>query len=396
MRIALLYPGCHRRGGIERVLLECVNFLAGRGHEVHLFASEWDTGLVDSSVICHRVRTAGSFPAAALLGYAFHSRRALAAMDPAPDAIGVFGVQCPAGGILWVPSVHGAWLQTSRRIRGPLARLKQRCNPFHTVVLALERLMFGGRKYTKLLAHTEDVRSDLKSLYNVPAGDVDILPNGYAETEFNLAARAAHREAVRKELGYSGTDRVVLFLANELERKGFGPLLRAVASLGDPNVHILAVGKRDPGAYKEEVERLGMSRRVHFTGPSGKVAPYYAASDVFALPTQYEAWGLVIVEAMACGLPVLTSRLAGAAVAIREGETGRLLDDPRDPQEIAAALRPLLDGRHASAEAISESVAAYHWSRILLLYEQALVEGSKPRAVAAHPAQTEDSRMQTA
>jgi UDP-glucose:(heptosyl)LPS alpha-1,3-glucosyltransferase len=115
-----------------------------------------------------------------------------------------------------------------------------------------------------------------------------------------------------------------------------------------------------------------MSARVHFTGPSGGVAPFYAAADVFALPTQYEAWGLVIVEALACGLPVVTSRLAGAAVAVREGETGRLLDDPRDSGEIAAALRSLLDGRHAPPEQICESVASYKWSRILVRYEESL------------------------
>jgi len=372
MRIALFYPGCHRRGGIERVVLECANFLGGRGHEVHLCACEWDADLLHPAIICHRVRTTGRFPAAAALGYAFHSRRALAAMDPAPDVVGVFGVQCPPGGLLWVPSVHGAWLKISRRSRGLLARLKQRCNPFHSVILAFERHYFGGRKYTKLLAHTEAVRSDLVSLYDVPAEDVAVLPNGYSESEFNIEARQAHRAAVRKELGYAGSDRVVLFVANELERKGFGPLLRAVASLEDPRVRILAVGRLDAGSYRDEIERLGMTQRVHFTGPSGTVAPFYSAADVFALPTQYEAWGLVIIEAMACGLPVLTSRLAGAAIAIREGETGRLLEQPGDPREIAAALRPLLKGEHASPEKICASVADYKWSRIFIRYEEAL------------------------
>jgi len=383
MRIALYYPGCHRRGGIERVVLECANFLSSRRHDVHLYASEWDAELLHPDITCHHIRSVGRFPALAMLGYAFFSRRALAAMDPAPDVVGVFGVQCPPVGVLWVPSVHGAWLNISRRSRGLVARLKQRCNPFHSVVLAFERRYFGGRKYAKLLAHTEDVRSDLESLYNVPAKDVAILPNGYSESEFNIEARQAYRAAVRKDLGYAGSDRVVIFVANELERKGFGPLLRAVASLEDPRVRILAVGRLDPVSYREEIERLGMSQRVHFTGPSGKVAPFYAAADVFALPTQYEAWGLVIIEAMACGLPVLTSRLAGAAVAIREGETGRLLEEPRDSREIAAALRPLLNGEHASPETICASVADYKWSRIFIRYEEALAACAIPRPAAA-------------
>ncbi|HEX4086712.1 MAG TPA: glycosyltransferase family 4 protein [Chthoniobacteraceae bacterium] len=371
MRIALFYPACHRRGGIERVLLECANFLSHRGHEVHLFASEWDAALLDPAITCHRIPRLGGFAPTAMLGYAFHSRRALAAMDPAPDAVGVFGVQCPPGGVFWVPSVHAEWLRISRS-RGILARLKQRCNPAHPVILALERFHFGGRKDAKLLAHTDDVRRDLMAHYNVPSGDVAILPNGFSETEFNLDARAANRSAVRKSLGFAETDRVIIFVANELERKGFGPLVRATASLEDPRVHLLAVGRLDPAVYRDEVERLGLSGRVHYTGPSGSVAPYYAAADVFALPTQYEAWGLVIIEAMACGLPVLTSRIAGAAVAIRDGETGRLLSEPRDSGEIAAALRELIAGRHWSPEAISASVDEYQWSRIFLRYEEAL------------------------
>jgi UDP-glucose:(heptosyl)LPS alpha-1,3-glucosyltransferase len=262
--------------------------------------------------------------------------------------------------------------------------MKQRCNPFHAVILAFERLYFGGRKYTKLLAHTEDVRSDLKSLYNVPSQDVAILPNGYSDSEFNVGTRETHRAAMRKELGYADSDRVVIFVANELERKGFGPLLRAVTLLEDPQIRILAVGRLDAGSYRDEIGRLGMTSRIHFTGPTDNVAPFYAAADVFALPTQYEAWGLVIIEAMACGLPVLTSRLAGAAVAIREGETGRLLVEPRDPHEIGAALDPLLNGEHASPEEISASVADYKWSRILLRYEEALAACvTNPRPVAA-------------
>ena len=117
-----------------------------------------------------------------------------------------------------------------------------------------------------------------------------------------------------------------------------------------------------------------MSERVKFTGPSNDVADYYAAADVFALPTQYEAWGLVIVEAMASGLRVLTSRLAGAAVAVDEGRTGRLLDDPADVTEIAGKLRRLLDEDGPSPDEVSASVAKYEWAQVLQGYESILAQ----------------------
>ena len=188
---------------------------------------------------------------------------------------------------------------------------------------------------------------------------------------------------MRAELGYDVDAQVVIFVANELERKGFGPLLRAIRRLQDPNVYLLAVGRLNPQAYAEEIEQLGLTSRVRFTGPSSDVASYYAAADVFALPTQYEAWGLVIVEALACGLPVLTSRLAGAAAVVQEGMTGLLLDNPNDPAEIAAKLRPLLDGLPASAAQIEASVSDYSWPNILRRYEQHLLAMQDAPAEAA-------------
>jgi len=373
MRIALIYPGCHRRGGIERVLLECANFLSDRGHEIHLIAADWDETLLRPAIVRHRVPLNFRFPAAMALEFAVRSSAALRAMKPAPDVVGAFGVQCPSG-VLWVPSVHRTWINISRQHRGVAGRLKQLCNPFHSVILALERSYFTGRKYKKLLALTHDVRTDLISLYGVPAQDIEILPNGFLESEFNIEKRFERRSEVRCKLGYTESDRVVIFVANELQRKGFFPLIEAVKSLDDPRVKILAVGRLDRAACKKELDRLDLSKRVHFTGPTSDAASYYAAADVFALPTQYEAWGLVIVEAMACGLPVLTSRLAGAAIAVQDGKTGRLLDDPRNVSEITAKLRPLLDGNHASAQEIAASVEQYYWSKIFTRYERALAE----------------------
>ncbi|RYG53671.1 glycosyltransferase [bacterium] len=135
----------------------------------------------------------------------------------------------------------------------------------------------------------------------------------------------------------------------------------------------MAVGRLDATAYAAEIARLGIEKRVQFTGPSNNVASFYAASDIFALPTQYEAWGLVIVEAMACGLPVVTSALAGAAVAVESGKTGVLLDNPDDEAEIARGLTHFLDQKQIDAQGISASVARYAWDQVLLDYERVLL-----------------------
>ncbi len=363
-------------------MLECANFLHERGHETHVFATDWDVASMRPGIVRHPVPVAFRPSFFGLLGFAKNVRRELRRSRVTPEGLGTFGVQSPPGGVMWVQSVHRAWLDICRENRDFRGRLKQRLNPIHPVTVALERYHFGGRRYKKLIALTPEVRGDLIRLYGVPADDIVTIPNGFSRTEFNVPMRRQLRAAMRKKLGCADDEKVVVFVANELERKGFAPLLRAIVSLNDPRLRLLAVGRLNPNTYANEIERSGMSGRVRFTGPSSEVATFYAASDVFALPTQYEAWGLVIVEAMACGLPVLTSRLAGAAVAVREGETGELLDDPRDVREIASKLSLLVGGRHLSDEKIAESVSEYAWDCVLLRYEEVLLESFQVNGAA--------------
>jgi len=372
LRVALSFTGCYRRGGIERAVLECANYLAARGHETTLFVSDWDRGALDPGVVVRPVPIPKRGSLLRLLAFRRRSRRVMASQRPPPDVHSAFGVLCPYGGVLWVPSVHQEWLAISRRQRDWKGRLKQRLNPIHPVLVSMEKNYYGRRRYKTLIALTENVKADLVRLYDVPPEDVAVLPSGYWPAEFSFARMEDKRAGMRGKLGYAEGDRVVIFVANELERKGFGPLLRGIARLGDSRVRLLAVGRLNPKRYVAEIERLGMTDRVKFTGPMDDVTLAFAAADVFALPTQYEAWGLVILEALACGLPVLTSRLAGAAITVREGETGALLDDPHDVEEIAAKLKPILDGAITRSEAISESVLWYSWERILAEYEQIL------------------------
>jgi UDP-glucose:(heptosyl)LPS alpha-1,3-glucosyltransferase len=115
-----------------------------------------------------------------------------------------------------------------------------------------------------------------------------------------------------------------------------------------------------------------LAGRLHWHGASSDVARFHAAADVFALPTTYEPFGLVIIEAMASGLPVITSGLAGAAVAIAEGNNGLLLDDPRDAEQLAQHLRALLDAgeRDRVGQAAAASVADYEWQQVFTRAEK--------------------------
>jgi UDP-glucose:(heptosyl)LPS alpha-1,3-glucosyltransferase len=254
-----------------------------------------------------------------------------------------------------------------------MPRWRQTWNPFHRVVLSMEDALYGKRRYRRLIALTEGVRGDLQRFYGVPEADTCVLPNGFDRSEFHPGLRAQSRHVLRERLRIGADARVILFLANEWERKGLIPLFQAFRDLQDPKVHLVVVGKLPDAFLREQATRMGIRCNLHFRPPTSAVAPWFAMADVFALPTVYEAWGMVIVEALACGTPVLTSRLAGASVAVREPHTGRLLEDPRNSGEIASGLRQLLAGGTGTAEEIAASVDGYQWSELLPRYEQILL-----------------------
>jgi UDP-glucose:(heptosyl)LPS alpha-1,3-glucosyltransferase len=371
MKIALSFLGCHERGGVERILLETANYLAGRGHDVHVHAAEFDTAALHPGVVPHTV------PAAArpsLLRMITYTRNCRATMESLGEEVhGSFGVLSPPGGVFNVQSVHRAWIEASGRVRNSAGRLRQACNPLHPFLLAMERKHFGERRYRKLIAPSVQVRADLMRFYNVPERDIVLIPNGFSPELFNPEHSQALRPEMRGKFGYNPGDFVVLFAANELERKGFFPLLQAIASLGNPRIQLLAVtGRANVRSCFGTIRRLGLEGRVRMVGSQNDIAPFYAAADVFALPTQYEAWGLVIVEALACGTPVLTSRLAGASVAVREGSTGELLDNPCDVAEIAAKLDRLSQSAQPERAAVAATVERFTWANVLKHYENEL------------------------
>jgi UDP-glucose:(heptosyl)LPS alpha-1,3-glucosyltransferase len=374
VKAAIAFPGCYRKGGVERVMLETSNYLARRGHEAHAFAAEWepDTSLIEPALIRHTIQLAGKGYLPRLAGFIRESRREIALLTPPADVCAGFGIESPQNSVIWMQSVHRAWIEISRASSPLPVRVKQRLNPAHPVILTLERNRFRKRQYAHVVALSEVVKGDLQRFYGVPAEDITVIPNGYSPAEFNVPARDAMRTAIRSKLGIGSGEKAIVFVANELERKGFRPLLSAISSLKTGNVKLIAVGRLNPDACQRQIQELGLADRVIWTGPTSNVAEYYAAADVFALPTRYEAWGLVIVEAMAAGLPVVTSALAGAAIAVKNHETGILLENPTDAAEIAGALSCAMDGGLASPNEISESVAPYQWDSVLKTYEGVL------------------------
>jgi D-inositol-3-phosphate glycosyltransferase len=219
-----------------------------------------------------------------------------------------------------------------------------------------------------------------------------VIPGGVDLERF----RPLPTMAARAELGLRAEEKVVLFVGRIQRLKGLEVLLRAFARLGDLDARLLIVGGR-PGTSPESREitrlqhlatRLGVAERTQFLGAvaHAELPTYYSAADVSVMPSSYESFGLVAVESLACGTPVVATRVGGLRSIVRDGETG-LLVPWRDAELFAERLRRVLTDEalraHLAGQA-RESVLDYGWDRIadehLALYDQ--VRAARREAVS--------------
>lgn len=360
--LAVVFPRAGVTGGVERVALEFVRYEAARRAACFVGYAVDDPSLPLVSV--PKTLFSRTF---APIAFRRAARKVLAELRPSTTVS--FGVNCPPGDVYWVHSVHAAWLRDGgdvfvRGVRVP-ARLR-RLLLRHQLLLRAERQYFTGHRPRAILCTSQREADDLTQLYAVPRELMHVVPNGFDGQVFSVDRARSQRAEVRAEIGAADDARVVLVVANEWHRKGLGVLLDAVAQLDDPSIRIDLVGKHAPTDYLRKAAALGLGERMHWHGPSSDVARYFAAADVFALPTTYEPFGIVVVEAMACGVPVVVSALAGASSAIEDGVSGILLPDPQDAAALAAGIKRALSAEGAAiGAAAAAAIAGYEWNAIL-------------------------------
>jgi len=278
------------------------------------------------------------------------------------------GTVSPVTDVLWVQSVHRAWLRVARGV--PVGRVvapgKLRyALPRHLVLLATERAYFKHPPRTIICTSRREV-DDLADLYGVDPRTTTVIPNAYDPQLFNIERRTTERAASRLRMDAPAEQIALLFVANELHRKGFAQLLSALSIVDDDRLCVHVIGRSAPSRYQSTIERLGLEDRVRYHGPTNDVGWWLAGADLLVLPTQYEPFGLVIIEALASGVPVITTRLAGAAEAVVDGVTGLLQGDPFDPYELASLIARAADADLENwGRVAAESVDAYSRDQVL-------------------------------
>jgi UDP-glucose:(heptosyl)LPS alpha-1,3-glucosyltransferase len=225
------------------------------------------------------------------------------------------------------------------------------------------------------------VREEILRYYETPGSRVQVIYTGVDLDRFHPERWAATRVAFRESLGVGSDDPVVLFAGSGFERKGLRFLLEAAGRLrGLRGLRIWVLGKGNPRRMRALATRQGIADRVHLAGPVTDPERWMAAADLFVLPTIYDPFSNACLEAMASGLPVITTAANGVAEIIEEGRSGAVISDPRDAPGLADRMADFLDParreerRLATRTAAEAFPVAEHVKRVLALYEE-VVQG---------------------
>ena len=241
---------------------------------------------------------------------------------------------------------HRAYLATRRRGGRGL---------YHRVVLALERRVFTATP--RIVAISRAGADEIARLYPVAPDRLTTIYNGVDLDRFHPDNRGRHRRAARAEAGIPDGAWLLLFVGSGFARKGLDTAIEALATAGDPGARLLVTGKGDPAPYVRLAERLGLGARVSWLGPRQDIERWYAAADVIVLPTRYEPFGNVHLEALASGVPVVTSTRAGGAELIEPGRNGAVAE-PDDPRAFGRAVDEVRaaagEGQRAAARRSAE------------------------------------------
>lgn len=354
MRLALTYRSVDpSRGGAETYVVDLASRLIADGHAVTLFAESWKPDALPPGLATRRVEARGLTRFGRLWNFAESAERALLAAEADFDCsvgfINTWGqdVLIPQGG------VHGASLEANARRFPPGWRrhayvLAKEINPKRWIYGAIEARQYDPSRGTRFVAVSHMVRGHLERFRGVGPDRVEVIPNAIDASRLAVDDPSAARAEFRARLGLGPTDLVALFVGHNYALKGLAPALKALARRAgrDPSarpIHLVACGGGDAGPYRALADRLGLARSFHPLGFQADIRPAFHGSDLFVLPTYYDPCSLVIFEALACGLPVVTTARNGAGELITPGREGFVVEHPDAIEPLADALDRLTD-----------------------------------------------------
>ncbi len=359
MKLAIISRPFVFHGGVETATAGLVRALVAHGHAVHLYSTPGQFPL--PGVVAHRIPVLGAPSLARVLSLALGAARSVRAQsyDAVQSHERVLGQDIYRAG----EGCHRAYLASRGRPGRSL---------YHRTVLALEALVF--RRTPRIVAISGRGRDEIARLYGVPASRLRVVWNGVDLERFHPDTRSRVRRDVLEAAGIPPSSWVVLFAGSGFERKGLRFLIEGLGRRHDASTRLIVLGKGDTRAYRALADRAGIAGRVMWMGPQPDIERWYGAADLVALPSLYEPFGNVHLEALASGVPVLTSTVSGGSELIEAARNG-LAVEPGDAAAIAGALDRLRDEPwQALSDAARRSAEPFTYARQVSGFERVYAE----------------------
>ena len=363
LHIAMVALDFHRQGGSEGRTGHLVDALVEAGHEVHLLGARI-LGRWDPRIFSHVIPVPPRPKWLETLAFLSGAGRFVAKerWDVVHNQIRPYlpGIVTVGGGC------HRFYLErVLPEEQGRLRAWAKRVSPLHRILLGLERQRYRVEGGTWVIANSRLNRDGILAFYPLPEARIRVVYNGVDSGRFAPENAGRFRAAVRRDLNLTAEDLVLLFVGSNFRRKGL-PLVLESLAMGEAGrrMRLVVVGGKESPHWTRRVTGLGFSGRVRFVGQVADPERYYAAADIFVLPTHFDPFANATLEAMAAGLPVVTTPSNGVAEIITPGLDGFVLEDSRDAGGLEKALAELTDGerRRAVGAAARATASRFSWA----------------------------------
>jgi UDP-glucose:(heptosyl)LPS alpha-1,3-glucosyltransferase len=367
MNIAFCYENVlPARGGCETYIADLARRLVVDGHEVHLYACRWDATRLPSVMHFHALEVPRG--PRFLRPWRFGKACLEALQQQRHDVTIGFDktwgqdVLYPQGGLHRASADYNLRKESSKFLRG-LAWLFKRLDLAHWSFTRLEKKQYLGEHRPLVVVNSDMVRHHFQHYLGYSSTELRVVRSAIDPDRFFESDRPRRRVESRENWGIDPEETVALFAAMNYRLKGLAPLLHAVRLLPrDRRFRLVVVGNSRTGSYERLSKRLGIADRVCFVGHCSDMRNSYFAADFLVHPTFYDPCSLVVLEALACGLPVITTLANGANELLRPPQEGYVVKDPHDHEHLAWRMTQLTDPVRRAACARAARQTAGQWT----------------------------------
>ena len=366
------------RGGLERYLERVCRSLTALGHRVTIICLRCSDGAAVPEGVRVELLSVPNFPRW-LRELRFAQEAAAAHRRSGRDVL--YAVRHAYEADVYQP--HGGCFRMAKRRalmhRSPVVRALRlavgRLRPTVQVLQWLDREVFRRSPDVTLVSLSAQVEDDFRAMYPDVRFHFRRLYNGVDTDLFHDGDREERMSELHARWNIGSGERVAVFLAHRFGPKGLAHAVTALASTS--NWHLVVAGRSGVGVFERQAKQLGVAPRVHFAGPVSDSRALLAGADALVLPTYHDVCALVVLEALACGTPVVTTRQSGSADLMRGSKGGRVLDAPPQDSEIAVALADIGSEWEAYHEAALELRSQLNWNDHFTQIEAVLMEAAR-------------------